>query len=92
MSKSEVDQIFDGVMAFSTAVHKADKRRNLVNEIAELKQPRCGHCSYWMKTSCKPEKQHGQFKSMDSWGCKGFERNHFTVQIIAKREAELVEI
>ncbi len=88
---SDAAAIFDAVGKLGKAIIEADKRNCIHRDIQSLKAKECGHCDYWMKSTCRPEKELGQFKSCSSYGCKDFSRNDAIHDLIAKREAELKE-
>ena len=80
---NEFDAIFDAVIAVTAEVHKADAIHKKEQQIASVLAARCGNCDHWMKTSCKPEKERGEFKSMNSVACPDF-RLGFSSQMLAE--------
>ena len=67
-----VDRIFDAVGKASVYVIACDKINEKRKQLSDVQARRCGNCYHWMKSSCAPEKQHGQFKSSISYACKDF--------------------
>lgn len=70
-----VDQIFDAIGKASAYVIACDQRAGKRKQLSDVLARRCGNCYHWMKSSCRPEKEHGQFKSSNSCACKDFERD-----------------
>jgi hypothetical protein len=68
----DVDSIFDAIGKASRYVLLMDERGRKLRQLAGVQSKTCGNCGYWMTRSCIPEKQHGQFKSCNSMGCKDF--------------------
>ena len=64
----------------------ASKRKQL----SEMMDRRCGNCSRWMKSTCKPEKERGQFKSINSFACQDFSQVEHT--FAGEIEAEIVDL
>jgi len=67
-----VNSIFDAFGTFSDVVHLSDDRHAKQAQIRDVNAKRCGNCDHWMKTTCVPEKKHGQFKSNYSTACSAF--------------------
>ncbi len=86
-----VDAIFDAVGRHAAYVVRTDKRGRKAAQLRSVQEKRCGNCYHWMKRSCTPEKQHGQFKSMNSLACKDFELDN-KHGLIEKFKAELTVI
>ena len=86
---TEVDAIFNAIGNASKAVIRHDAIVTKRKEIADAKSKTCGHCFHWMKSSCKPEKENGHFKSCNSYACGDFHRTSWTEELIEKRENEL---
>ena len=81
---NEVNAIFDAAIAASKYLQLLDKRNQLVKQLQDMRAKICGNCFHWMKSSCVPEKQHKQFKSCNSSGCKDF-----TLQVYEAQEQRL---
>lgn len=81
--------IFDAMNRASRRMQAEVRRRELQQDIAESKSKTCGNCDHWMKCTCKPEKDHGQFKSCGSCGCNDFSRTEWEESRIRELEAEL---
>ena len=83
--------IFDAMNRASRLMHAECDRRQLQRDIIEAERQSCGNCWKWMKNECKPEKEHGQFKSCESSGCDGFEISDWDAKWVDKLKAELAE-
>lgn len=68
------DAVFDWASRFSEHIHRADAIRLKKRDLAQARANVCGNCEHWMKTTCKPEKQHKQFKSCSSSACGDFKQ------------------
>jgi|SRR5581483_743036 len=68
----DVNAVFDAFGTFADVVHLSDDRQAKQAQIRDVNARRCGNCDHWMKTTCAPEKQHGQFKSNYSTACVAF--------------------
>jgi hypothetical protein len=88
----DIEKIFDAFFEHSSAVHKADAISKKILEIVSASEKRCGNCDLWMKRSCLPEEQDGQFKSMKSRGCKLFIQSIFSKGVEADRRHELANL
>ena len=87
-----VQEIEDGwrqeIITASEVRDKADAKNEKLRAIvdtyhAKPKKGKCGDCYHWMKTTCVPEKQWGQFKSCYSLPCKDFTRGPQCAQLNA---------
>lgn len=87
-----INDIFDAVAAFAEETIRQDKIREKQEEIAEAQRKVCGHCFKWMKSTCIPEKKHGQFKSMNSLACGLFEAKRYSLELAERRKEELTEL
>lgn len=87
-----VDAIFDAFAQGTSKLHRQDCIRKKRAQWIEAKRKRCGACYHWMKTSCKPEKERGEFKSAASFPCPAFEWSKFDSEWVEKLEAELKEL
>ena len=87
----EAAAIFNAVGKLGKAIIEADKRNRIRRDIQSLRAKECGHCDYWMKSTCRPEKELGQFKSCSSYGCKDFSRVDYVHSLITERQAALKE-
>jgi len=85
----DVDRIFDAISNFSCAMLRLDAIRQKEQELFEAQKKECGSCFHWMKSSCVPEKERWQFKSMSSHVCKDFHRTGRSIELIKQREEEL---
>ncbi len=88
----DVDAIFDGFARFSAAVHLHDEIRKLQRRIRNSERRECGNCNHWMKSSCKPEKEGGNFKSMSSYACKDFVPTAWDIKFTGELKAELDQL
>ena len=86
---NEVDAIFDAIGKASAFIHKQDEINEAKERLADIEKKECGMCQYWMKSSCKPEKEFGQFKSGKSFPCKDFKREQIYEDIIIERKEKL---
>jgi len=89
---NQQERIFDAIGKAACLIIRQDKINVKLKEIANFKQKTCGHCSHWMKSSCKPEKEGKQFKSSSSLACKDFNIVEYLPGLIASREAELFHL
>lgn len=87
-----VDAIFDAFNKASDYVGLKDQERRKLAQIRSVTNKRCGNCDHWMKTTCKPEKVHGQFKSCESIACSAFTRNWASTKMENEFSAELAAI
>jgi len=74
--------IFDAFMKASDIVALRDQALRKQEQIDSVRSRLCGNCAHWMKTTCAPEKVHGQFKSMASPACAAF------AQCVSSRDLE----
>ena len=79
------DAVFDWVSKFSEHIHRADEIRRKKQDLQQARAKQCGNCDHWMKTTCKPEKKLGQFKSCASRACSDFKQTARSQQ----REVEI---
>ena len=68
----QAEAIFDAIGKLSRAVHARDRRLTKLAQIASCEVKEWGRCDHWTKSSCVPEKQRKEFKSMGSPACKDF--------------------
>jgi len=68
----DAESVFDGFDKLSDITMKLHNIRCLEEKIKDNLSRICGNCDKWMKNTCKPEKQHGQFKSYSSIACNDF--------------------
>lgn len=87
---SLTDRIFDSFMEVSKLVCLEDKKRQVKQQLSSVTARRCGNCCHWMRNSCIPEKEHKQFKSINSEACSGFRSE--SEDLILKYASELAEI
>lgn len=89
---SEMDAIWDAAAAASAYVIREDQIQKKRQQIRECTSRTCGNCFHWMKSSCVPEKKHGQFKSINSVACELFELSGLSARIAEGFEDELAEL
>lgn len=87
-----INGIFDAFMKMSEYSGLRNQAARKQEQIASVLQRRCGNCDHWMKTSCKPEKVHKQFKSSGSIACGAFERDWASKKLEAEFRGELGQI
>jgi len=87
-----VDSIFDAVGKASQYVIVQDQCQKKMIQIKSVQTERCGNCEHWMKSSCMPEKEKGQFKSISSISCKDFILSHASECMLKAFTGELKEI
>lgn len=68
----DVSRIFEAAEKASKIVNLEDRIRSKEEQIASVTCLKCGNCDHWMKTSCRPEKERGEFKSVSSPACEDF--------------------
>jgi|SRR6185369_1384697 len=68
----DIDGFFNAAAKAGNRVHLLDARNKKAAQLRNVQARRCGNCQHWMKSSCAPEKRHGQFKSCDSVACVAF--------------------
>ncbi len=85
----DANAIFDAFGEYAKKEMTRWKREQKMTQIRSVESRRCGNCDHWMKSSCKPEKEHGQFKSMNSPGCGDFIIDYGSKQLIDKFKDEL---
>ena len=88
----DVNSVFDAFGKFSDIVHLSDARQDKQAQIRDVNSRRCGNCDHWMKTTCVPEKKHGQFKSNYSTACGGFTLSPGSKRLNDQFVIELAEI
>jgi hypothetical protein len=87
-----VDAIFGAFDRFSELTGLVDQQQRKQAQIQAVNSRRCGNCDHWMKTTCVPEKQHGQFKSNGSLACGAFTLSDGSKRLNEKFTVELAEI
>lgn len=85
----DAEKIFDAISKVSVIVCLKDKRSRKLKQIASVKHRRCGNCTHWMKSTCAPEKERGEFKSCNSIACKDFAPCSLRQDLLSKFESEL---
>jgi hypothetical protein len=60
-------------------------------KLRDLEKVRCGECSLWMTSGCKPEKVHGHFKSGESFPCEDFKMKEYYRKEMEKLKAKLIK-
>jgi len=86
---SDVDAIVDAVCRAGELVILADNIAKKKNQIRQVSSKKCGNCGHWMKTTCKPEKERGEFKSSGSMVCHDFVMCHSKHELKIRFEQEL---
>jgi len=89
---SDVNAIFDAAGKVFCALIKDDKIREKNDQIRSVTERRCGNCDHWMTSTCRPEKDRKQLKSMNSSACKDFERSYASKRLEAQFRDELQSI
>ena len=87
-----VDNIFNAISKASNLMILQNERDQKKAQIKSCSAKRCGNCDLWMKSSCKPEKKMGQFKSCNSFACNDFALCPHTNQLIEKFTSQLANI
>jgi hypothetical protein len=87
-----VAEIFGAFGKLSELTGLVDQCSRKQVQIRSVNERRCGNCDHWMKTSCVPEKQHKQFKSMNSPACGAFTLDGGSKRLNDQFSVELVEI
>ncbi len=85
----EINEIFDAVAEYSTQVIRADKIFKKQQQIQSVESRRCGNCDYWMKSTCRPEKEFKQFKSCNSTACTDFKSEGMSKGLAVRFKKEL---
>lgn len=88
----DVDRFFDslGELAHLSIIN--DRYNNKLKQMKSVQKRNCGNCDHWMKSSCRPEKELGQFKSAGTYACKDFILAHSSKYLIKQFKLELGEI
>jgi len=89
---NDINQIFDILADLCTLAIINDRYNSKLKQIKSVQKRNCGNCNHWMKSSCYPEKDFGQFKSANSYACIGFVLAHSSKYLIKHFELELEEI
>lgn len=84
-----VDAIFDAFYKAFDFVRLTDAARKKSVQIRDVTSRTCGNCDHWMKSTCVPEKKHGQLKSMGSIGCGAFSQAPAMAELASKFTSEL---
>jgi len=87
----DANKIFDAVIAASGMMAREYAIQEKKQHIIDISKKECGNCWHWMKSTCKPEKEKGIFKSMSGCPCKDFVWTSSTVELVKKLEKELEE-
>ena len=88
----DINAIFDALGKTSQLLQIKDQYQDKLKQIESVQSERCGNCDHWMKSSCVPEKEFGQFKSMNSLACKLFILAHSSKYMIEEFTKDLHEI
>ena len=86
--RQSAEAIFDAFGRLSEFTALAHDLRLKEDQIQSVNQRRCGNCDHWMKTTCVPEKKHGQFKSCNSIACGAFVQDWSSKQLSVQFNAE----
>lgn len=89
MSDKLTDAIFDTFAASVGVMARHDNIVELQGRIKDMEREVCGHCDLWMKSTCKPEKQGGSVKSMNSVACSAFTLDSWSLKFTNELKAEL---
>ncbi len=89
---TDVDMIFDAFAAADAVVQRADAIAMMRQRIVDAKKDVCGSCVSWMRPACKPERQHGHFKSVSAVACKAFKRKQWDENFIRELEGKLQDL
>ena len=87
-----VDDIFDAVGAMAKESIRKNKIWDKQAQIDSVTKRECGNCGHWMKSTCKLEKERGQFKSMNTVACEDFDRESYVDKLILESETKLKEL
>jgi hypothetical protein len=87
-----INAFFDAIGKASEIAGIAGQARSKREQIESVTSRRCGNCEHWMKTTCKPEKVHKQFKSSGSIACGAFQRDWMSLKLETEFRVELDEI
>ena len=88
----DANKIFDAAIKIFDEIDRADKIEKKQQQIQSVENKRCGNCDYWMKSTCRPEKEFKQFKSCNSIACIDFKLDGVSRELITKFKKELIEI
>ncbi len=88
---NEIDKIFDILEKTGILIGLLDRKNEKLKQLHSVQRRKCGNCFHWMKSSCKAEKVHGQFKSGETFACAEFKLQDIG-GLIKKFETELIEI
>ena len=92
MSNQDVQDIFDAVGEMAKASILAQRISEKKAQVRSVTKRVCGNCDHWMKSTCKPEKEHGRFKSMNGLTCIDYKASYSSLMLKEEFEAELSEI
>ena len=87
--KNQAEAIFDAFAEMVGELGKADAIKKQEVKIANCTRKKCGNCDHWMKSTCKPEKERGQRKSMNSYACSDFVLAYSSKLIIGSAKEKL---
>ena len=82
-------QLFDALLKIDTINGMKRKLNEKIEQIKAWKKEECGNCHHWMKSSCKPEKESGQYKTCGSLACRDFLLCHRSETHIREATGEL---
>ena len=88
----DANAIFDAFIDASNEIHKKDEIRKKKAQIDNVRSLRCGNCNHWMKSTCKREKEYGEFKSMSTPACGSFSLSRASIGLVSKFQSELMEL
>lgn len=88
-ARAEAEAIFDAFAKLGRLTALAQRRRDKLDQIRSVTERRCGNCRLWMTSDCVPEKQHKQFKSMNSMACGAFSTDAGSARLLVKFREEL---
>lgn len=85
----DVNAIFNAFDRASDYIGLRDQQMRKREQLSSVTAKRCGNCEHWMKTTCAPEKKHGQFKSCASIACGAFQQSWSSRDLETKFSGEL---
>lgn len=86
-----MDNVFDAIEHVMVVRADLERIREAWQELANLREKKCGHCYHWMKCTCEPEKKYRQFKSCNSLPCCDFIIDPLHDEIIRQNEQDLTD-
>ena len=87
-----IDAIFNAFHKLGSATHLTHEYQLKKEQVRSVNVRECGNCDHWMKSTCIPEKQHRQFKSMGSPACGAFTLSPQSKRLSDEFTIELTDI